>query len=99
MNPDSLFIEGFTLQQGHYVALRPEPDGWFFARFLGLHLGVVDGWVRLRAQDGQILSTDRERADQEKHRADTESQRADVEAERARRLEERLRELGIDPDA
>jgi len=91
VDPETLFIEGFTLRHGHYVGLTPEPDGWFFVRSLGLQLGVVDGWVRLRTRDGQLLITDREWANEEKRRADEES-------ERRGKLEEKLRSLGIDPD-
>lgn len=83
-------LEGFHLQKGHYVALRPEADGWFWVRSLGLFLGVSDGWVRLRTQQGVILETGRESACAERAKAEAERVKADVERLRAEAAEKEL---------
>ncbi|GMU58100.1 MAG: hypothetical protein AMXMBFR33_72460 [Candidatus Xenobia bacterium] len=96
VDPDTLYVESFVLEGGHYVAGKPDADGWFFLNSLGLSLGVVDGWLRLRSPDGELLVTAREQALSERQRADAERQRADAERQRADRLADRLRELGLD---
>lgn len=104
VDEEFLRIEGFTLNKGHYVALNPGPDGWYYARSLGLFLGIQDGWVRLRTPDGQLLTTGREAADLaqsrarlEARRADDEARRADEATHRAALLAAKLRSLGVDP--
>lgn len=89
MNQESLYLESFLLEGGHYVAQAPGPDGWFILRSLGLSLGLVDGWLRLRTPEGVLLATAREQAVAEHQRAEAERQRAD-------RLAEKLRGLGLD---
>ncbi|MFA5504659.1 MAG: Uma2 family endonuclease [Vulcanimicrobiota bacterium] len=112
VDPETLFIEGFTWQRGHYVPLTADREDWYFVRSLDLYLGVEKGWVRFRTPQGELLATDRERADGEKRRADKAQRRADEAQRRADeeqgranevrernlRLEEKLRSLGLDPD-
>ena len=81
--PDTLRIEGFHLSHGRYVALSPAADGWFWVNSLGLWLGVLDGWIRLRTAEGELLTTGRESAEAERQRADAERQRAKAERQRA----------------
>lgn len=83
IDPDTLYIEGFHLHRGHYVANAPGPDGWFFVRSLGLYLGVAGPWVRLRTAEGELVTTGRESAEAERQKAQAERQRADAERQRA----------------
>jgi Uma2 family endonuclease len=93
VDPETLFIEGYRLQKGHYVALTPEPDGWFFVRSLGLYLGPAKPWVRLRSAEGELLTTGRESATAERQKAEGERQKADAERRRADEAEAELRAL------
>ncbi|MBI3924731.1 MAG: Uma2 family endonuclease [Armatimonadetes bacterium] len=92
VDQEALHIEGYSLAKGHYVAMTPDQAGWYRIPSLGMELGPVEGWIRLRTSDGKLLLTGRERAEQEQRRADRERQRAD-------RLARKLLELGIDPDS
>ena len=90
VDPETLHVEGFNLQRGHYVAAQPGPDGWFPVRSLKLSLGVQGPWLRLRTHEGLILSTGREEAEQERQRAEQERQRAEEAERELRRLREQL---------
>ncbi|MEH2008763.1 Uma2 family endonuclease [Nostoc sp.] len=64
-----------------------------------------DTWLRWCYQDGTVLLTGDERAEQERQRAEQERQRAEQERQRAEQAEqrtqllaERLRAMGVDPD-
>jgi hypothetical protein len=83
VNQESLNVESFLLQGGHYVAQPPGPDGWFYLRSLNLSLGLDAGWLRFRTPEGEILRSAREVAEAEKQRAD--------------KLAQRLREAGLEP--
>ncbi|BCL36044.1 Uma2 family endonuclease [Nostoc sp. MS1] len=61
--------------------------------------GRQDNWLRWCYQDGNLLLTGDERAEQERQRAEQERQRAEQAEARAQLLAERLRAMGIDPDA
>jgi Uma2 family endonuclease len=93
VDPDTLYVEGFTLQKGHYVALRPESDGWYRVRSLGLYLGVEDGWIRLRTEQGLILATGRESAEAERAKAEAERARAESAEQELLAAREELRRL------
>ncbi len=67
--------------------------------------GRQDFWLRWCYQDGTVLLTGDEHAEQERQRAEQERQRAEQERQRAEQAEERaqlfaqrLRAMGIDPD-
>ncbi|AFY33165.1 Uma2 family endonuclease [Calothrix sp. PCC 7507] len=60
--------------------------------------GRQDVWLRWCNQDGNILLTGDEHAEQERQRAEQERQRAEQAEKRAQLLAERLRAMGIDPD-
>ncbi|MBD2251965.1 Uma2 family endonuclease [Nostoc parmelioides] len=60
--------------------------------------GRQDTWLRWCYQDGNLLLTGDERAEQERQRAEQERQRAEQAETRAQLLAERLRAMGIDPD-
>lgn len=93
IDPETLYIEGFHLQKGHYTALRPESDGWFFVPSLGLYLGVTGPWIRLRTPQGELLSSGRESAEAEKKKAEAERQKAEAERQRAEAAEAELQAL------
>ena len=106
IDQDTLFIEGYQYNKGHYLTMSPDADGWFDVPSLGLQLGPHDGWIRWRTAQGALLPTMSEkalfqsaRAEQEKARAEQEKARAESERERREALEAKLRELGIDPDS
>ncbi len=98
-DPDKDELKGFRLKEGVYEPIEPNEQGWLWSRQLGAYVGVWDGmyynrpyrWVRLYREDGTIVPTVAEEAEQERLRAEQERQRAE-------RLAQRLRELGIDPE-
>lgn len=83
IDPETLYVEAYHLEKGHYVANPPHSDGWFFVRSLGLFLGVSGPWIRLRTPEGEILTSGRESSDTERRRADAEAQKAEAERQRA----------------
>lgn len=60
--------------------------------------GRQDVWLRWCYQNGSVLATGDERAEQERQRAEQEKQRAEQAEKRAQLLAERLRAMGVDPD-
>lgn len=89
VDQQSLQLEVYRLNRGHYVSQAPGEDGWYFLPSLNLHLGVVGEWIRLRTPAGDILLSGQEQAEQERARAEAERSRA--ESERSRADEERSR--------
>ncbi|MEH2411203.1 Uma2 family endonuclease [Nostoc sp.] len=57
-----------------------------------------DIWLRWCYQDGTILLTGDEHAEQEQQRAEQERQRAEQAEQRTQLLADRLRAMGVDPD-
>ncbi len=102
-DPAKQQIEGYALNHlAHaYEPMMPLENGDLPVRQLGLRLGLRDlsqdhlpgPFLRWIHQDGTVLPTGRERADQERLRAEQERQRAEQERQRAERAEQRLREL------
>ncbi|MEO7328052.1 MAG: hypothetical protein ABI193_05710 [Minicystis sp.] len=101
-------LRAFELRGDLYVSMGRI---WFENVKLGLVVweGVFEGrhdrWLRWCREDGSLVLTGAERADEEKARADEAQTRADEaqtradEAQtRAERLAARLRALGVDPD-
>jgi len=88
-------LHPFEHRANHYRELAAP---WFESVGLGLTLwdgefeGRRDRWLRWCTQDGNVLLTGFEQAEQARQRAD------EAEA-KAARLAEQLRSLGIDPDA
>lgn len=98
------------------LTLRGEYEEISGSYLAGVGLGVTlwDGefegkhttWLRWIDENGKLIPTGKERADQEQQRAEQERQRAEQERQRADSAETRaeqlaakLRALGIDPDA
>lgn len=110
-DPQSLEFAGFHLVDGQYQPLEPNPQGWLWSQQLELYLGIYERKLRFFTNEGRLLPTLAEvaederqqkelaqaRAEQEAQRADQEAQRAEQEAQRAERLAAILNELGIDP--
>jgi Uma2 family endonuclease len=95
-DPDSLELEGYTLDPAHGVYVRKVANekGWLRCEQLGLWLGITRGyhddksdWLRWIDGRGEALEMPgeawRARADEEKARADEEKVRADEEKARA----------------
>lgn len=57
-----------------------------------------DIWLRWCYQDGTVLPTGDERAEQAEQRSQHEKQRAEQAEQRTQLLAERLRAMGVDPD-
>ena len=96
-------------ERGHYpIASMGIELGIWVGSYRGVHLP----WLRCWDEQGQLLPSDDERAeeanrradeanrrtDEERQRADEANRRLDEERRRAERLAARLRELGQDPD-
>ncbi|AFZ17272.1 Uma2 family endonuclease [Allocoleopsis franciscana] len=64
----------------------------------GVFEGRQDVWLRWCYQDGNLLLTGDERAEQERLEKEQQQQRAEKAEQRAQLLAEQLRGLGIDPD-
>lgn len=97
-DPKSLEFNGFHLIDGEYQPLQPNPQGWLWSQQLGLFLGIDEEKLRFFTNEGELIPTPEELAQQEKQRAEQEAQRAEQEAQRAERLAAKLRELNIDVD-
>lgn len=104
-DPKSLEFNGFHLIDGEYQPLQPNPQGWLWSQQLGLFLGIDREKLRFFTNEGELIPTpeelaqqEKQRAEQEAQRAEQEAQRAEQEAQRAERLAAKLRELNIDVD-
>ncbi|MDZ8083449.1 MAG: Uma2 family endonuclease [Nostoc sp. DcaGUA01] len=60
--------------------------------------GRQDNWLRWCYQNGNVLLTGDERAEQEQQRVEQERQRAEQAEQRSQLLADRLRAMGVDPD-
>lgn len=87
-DPLSQRFEGYSLRHGSYEPI-PAVRGVLRCQTLDLQLAVRGKWLRWVDQDGFVLPTGDERAEQETERADQEAERADQEAERANQEAER----------
>jgi hypothetical protein len=93
-----LQVYGLTL--GVYEELERHwlPDiGLGLALWEGVYEGGHDTWLRWCDQEGNVIPTSAEYAEQERQRAEQERQRAEQERQRAERLLEQLRALGVEP--
>ncbi|WP_448562567.1 Uma2 family endonuclease [Trichothermofontia sp.] len=81
----------YHLIDGHYQLLTTNDRGHYPIPLLGVELGIWQGkyqnvtlpWLRWWDEQGHLLLTGQERADQERQRAEQEAQRADQERQRA----------------
>jgi Uma2 family endonuclease len=84
-DPNSLEFKGFELLRGQYQEIQPNPEGRLWSQQLGLYLGIHESKLRFFTDEGLLLPTLEEIAEQEQQRAE--------------RLAQKLREMGIDPSA
>lgn len=92
-------VEVFHLVEGRYERLPANTRGHYPITPLGVELGIWQGyylnaelpWLRWWDEEGHLLPTGEERAEQE-------AQRAEQEHQRAERLAAQLRALGVDPE-
>ncbi|MGB3557711.1 MAG: Uma2 family endonuclease [Geitlerinemataceae cyanobacterium] len=92
---DANSLQGWGLNDRHFVPLEPNDRGWLWCESLGVWLGTWEGeilretapWLRLydRSENLIPLPEEREyqRAEQERQRAEQERQRAEQEQHRA----------------
>ena len=114
-------VEVYHLVDGQYQLLAANERGHYPISSLGVELGIWQGryqnlelpWLRWWDEQGNLLLTGHEIAEQERQRAEQEHQRAEQEHQRAEqaelqlaqerqkaeRLAAQLRAAGIEPDA
>lgn len=84
-DPYTLEFAGFHLLDGEYEALEPNEQGHLWSKQLGLYLGIHEGLLRYFTQEGKLVPTPEEIAEDAQHKAE--------------KLAAKLRELNIDPDS
>ncbi len=107
---DKKVLEGYELQEGTYVPMKPNARGWFWSKQLGLWLGAWDGkydvyearWFRFYTESGELVLTAEEAFAQqyevERQRAEAERQRAEQAEAELQRLKSILAERGMQVD-
>ncbi|MCF4966531.1 Uma2 family endonuclease [Nostoc sp. CMAA1605] len=98
-DPHTLEFAGFHLVDGEYHPLQANAQGYLWSHQLGLYLGVYDGLLRFFTQDGELVPTPEETAEQAQQQAEQAQQQAEQAQQQVARLAAKLRELNIDPDA
>ncbi|WP_427157846.1 Uma2 family endonuclease [Aliinostoc sp. HNIBRCY26] len=98
-DPYTLEFAGFHLVDGEYQPLQANTQGYLWSHQLGLYLGVYDGLLRFFTQDGELVPTPEETAEQAQQQAEQAQQQAEQAQQQVARLAAKLRELNIDPDA
>lgn len=96
---NNLEFAGFVLVAGKYQPLKPNAQGWLWSQQLELYLGIYQDKLRFFTNEGELVPTPEEVAQQETQRAEQEKQRAEQEKQRSDRLAAKLQELGIDPNS
>ena len=90
-SPITMEFAGFRLVASKYEPIEPDEKGRLWSEVLGLSLGIFEGKLRFFLENGELVLTPEEIAEQQQ-------QRADRAQERAEKLAARLKELGIDPE-
>ena len=101
VNPDDWSLQGWHLENMHYVALQPDARGWLWAETLQLCLGLREGrfqgtsmnWLRFFTPAGMLVPTAEESAETAHTRAETEQARAKTERARAEAQHARVEAL------
>ncbi|GBF81367.1 DUF874 family protein [Aphanothece sacrum] len=106
-------VEMYYLTAGKYELMSANERGHYPIAPLGVELGIWPGryknvelpWLRWWDEQGNLLLTgeeraeqERQRAEQERQRAEQERQRAEQEKQRAERFAVQLRALGVEID-
>jgi hypothetical protein len=84
-------LQGWHLENRHYVALQPDARGWLWSATLQFWLGIQEGrfqgttmnWLRFFTPAGMLVPTAEEAAETAHTRAEAERARAEVEQARA----------------
>ncbi|MFM7365376.1 MAG: Uma2 family endonuclease [Cuspidothrix sp.] len=88
-------VEVYHLVDGKYEQMFANERGHYPIPSIGVELGIQQDteipWLRWWTQDGEMLLTGNERADQERQRADQERQQKE-------KLEAYLKSMGVNPD-
>jgi Uma2 family endonuclease len=100
-------VEFYQLVVGRYEMMLPNEQGHYAISPLGVEFGIWQGyylnlnlpWLRCWDEEGNLLLTGDERAEQERQRAEQERQRAEQAEQENARLREQLRALGVEPDS
>jgi Uma2 family endonuclease len=95
VNPDGWSLQGWHLENMHYVTLQPDARGWLWSRTLQLWRGIQEGrfqgtstnWLRFFTPAGMIVPTAEEASDTAHSRAEAERARAEAEHARVEALE------------
>jgi len=93
-------LQVFGLNAGNYEAMSP---AWFpqvglgLAVWRGVFQGAEEDWLRWRDQQGNLILTGDEQAEQQRRNAEQQRQRAEEAELRAERLAAQLRQLGVRP--
>lgn len=112
-DPFSLEFEGFSLVNGTYQAIAKDGNGRCWSQQLDLYLGLHNDQLRYFSQNGELIPTPEEAAEEagqqaEIAKAEVETFKAELsvaeeEAQAARAeaeaLRQKLRSLGVDPEA
>ncbi len=108
-HPETLELQGFSLVNGVYRPLEPNPEGWLWSAQLQLFLGIHSNQLRFFTATGDLVFSPEEaeaaRAElAEAQAAQAQEQAAQVQEQLAQerlskaKLMARLRELGVDPN-
>ncbi|MDX2271971.1 MAG: Uma2 family endonuclease [Cyanobacteriota bacterium] len=111
---DKASVEVYELHRGRYQPCQANERGHYRIPALGVELGIWYGqymnqdlpWLRWWTEDGILLLSGEERAEQAEERAEQAEERAEQATQqaqsanqRAEKLAARLRELGVEPEA
>jgi Uma2 family endonuclease len=91
-DPVTLEFQGFSLLQGKYQPIQPNPQGWLWSHELGCYLGIADRVLRLFANNGQLLPLPEEEAQQQAEQARQQAEQAQQQAEQARQQAEQAQQ-------
>jgi Uma2 family endonuclease len=97
-SPDTFEFQGFRLIGDQYEEISPNVNNWRWSEQLGLYLGVEQGVLRYWTEDGNLVLTPAEAAQQAVSVAQEAQSRAEQAELRAEQLAQQLRSLGIEPE-
>ncbi len=89
-HPFTQEFKGFRLERGEYQPIAKTTNDWLWSEQLELYLGIYNQKLRFFAQEGELVLSPSERAEQEYQRAEQERQRAEQEYQRAEQERQQL---------
>jgi Uma2 family endonuclease len=87
-DPWSQEFLGYHLHGVRYHAVQPDAEQQIYSTVTGLYLGIREGWLRWLTEEGAVVPTPLELAEQEKQRATQAEQRATQAEQRATQAEQ-----------